>query len=382
MTQHRQSTAGELRHLVDSQADIVARIAANEPLEEILVTICDQLAGGWSRQPTFAAIMMAAADDDRSVFAGGTLRESWPEAHDQLFPPTLPTEPAGLVSASTIEWTGLDAVRAHTGCENVWYAPLVADAGALTSWLALAVPNGGDLHEVERTVLDRHAQLGSIAIERHRGELLLHRLIAEERQRLAGVLHDDPIQAMTAVSLRVQRLGRHVGPEAVGLVHELQRSVTTAIDRMRRLLIDLHPPTLDDEGLVSAIDVYLAEVLEPLDVECVLDDQVIDEPSIETASLAYRLAAEALWNTAKHADASRVVVTIRAESGAVDITVRDDGKGFDMQRQVRTRAGHMGLSACRELSSRASGTWRIDSSPGNGTTVTIHLPGELPVRTA
>ena len=144
---------------------------------------------------------------------------------------------------------------------------------------------------------------------------------------------------------------------------------------MRRLLIDLHPPTLDDEGLVSATDVYLVEVLEPLGITCELHDLVVDQPAIETASLAYRLISEALWNVGKHADATHVTVRIESIAGAVDATVIDDGVGFDSARYRRRRAGHMGISACRELADRASGSWTIESAPGRGTTVRIHLPG-------
>lgn len=385
VTETERLPLGELRQLIDSQAEIVDLIASNAPLEDILAAVTERVEQGWTSERAFAAIAMSAEDEGRSVFASPALTaavsvdaELEPSQLFPTFPIAVKAETESVVEGSELAWPVLEILKSKLLVSKAWLVPMLGSAAHGTSWLALYTPDRDPLSETERFLLHRYARLASIAIEQHHGELRLHRLIAEERQRLAGVLHDDPIQAMTAVSLRVQRLARHVNEDATELAVDLQKSVTTAIDRMRRLLIDLHPPTLDNEGLVSAIDVYLAEVLEPLDIECELVDDVQDEPSIETASLAYRLAVEALWNVAKHANASRVAVLIHARAGAVEIRIDDNGVGFDDELHRHSRAGHLGLSACRALSARASGSWTVESEPGQGTTVTIRLPGQLP----
>lgn len=374
---------GELRRLIDSQADIVELIATNAPLEQILGAVTECVETGWDSERTYAAIVLAGEDEGRSVFPGPALSATAAVRSAQLFPvfpPNIPKSIRPVIDGTALDWPDLGFVESELGVTNSWFVPMIGQLDSVPSWLALYADGKDELSAAAQSFLGQYARLALIAIEQHRGELRLHRLIAEERQRLAGVLHDDPIQAMTAVSLRVQRLARHVDDDATDLVVDLQKATTTAIERMRRLLIDLHPPTLDNDGLVSAIDVYLSEVLEPLDIECELIDDVVDEPSIETASLAYRLVAEALWNVAKHAKATHVTVSLHARAGAVEILVSDNGVGFDHDQQTRRRAGHMGLSACRALSARASGSWNVDSATDAGTTVTIRLPGQLPTR--
>lgn len=328
------ASSGKLPMLVDAQAEVVELIAGNATLE----TTLDAVVGACER--------------------------IWP----------------GSDAAVTLHPPERDAIRGSTeppGAASGVVIPIGSREGPTLGELVLHTREETPLPEGELAILNRLAQLARIALEQHRSELHLQRLIAEERRWIAGVLHDDPIQAMTAVNLRIQRLARHADPDLAPTIAELQTAVAEAIDRMRRLLVDLHPPTLDDEGLEAAIDGYFAEVLEPTGIECALDSRVEDEPSLETASLAYRLIAEALWNTAKHADASTVTVRIVAVAGGVDASIVDDGVGFDVTRPFHRRAGHMGISACRELAERASGSWTVESAPDVGTTVHIQLPGSI-----
>lgn len=375
-----------LRSLVDAQARIVELIASRSPVEETLFSIARELEAAWpgidvgflmsdeeSGHNTTTALDLAAplADALREVPAASLLDSV--DTDDPSAPTLLD------LTAATAWATDLREAMATASMEAAWLSLVTPVDDPTPSWMVIFVTGHNVLAEGERALIRRFAHLARLAIDQHRAELQLHRLIADERRRLAGVIHDDPIQALTAVGLRIQRLARHVEGDSATQVAELHVAVGTAIERMRRLLIDLHPPTLDDDGLVSAIDVYLGEVLEPLGIECSLDDTVDEEPAPETASLAYRLAAEALWNVAKHAEASRVDVRVRIEAGTVEIQVSDDGKGFDTTTVQRRRAGHMGISACRELASRASGSWTVQSAVGAGTTVTLWLPGAAPI---
>ena len=375
----------DLRLLVDSQAEIVELISTNASVEETMEALARQCDRTWPAMRTAVVVSQDHGDDSvitRESLEGALVRgldevsgatERWRDSETDL-------EPIHLRFGVTEKGKSVaDGMHPQSDVASATAVPIARSDGSILGSIVLMSPDEGPLEVAELALLQRYARLARLSLEQHLNELYLQRLIAEERQWVAGVLHDDPIQAMTAVSLRVQRLARSAGPELAEMVAELQSSVGEAVDRMRRLLIDLHPPTLDDEGLVSAIDLYLTEVLEVLDVRCVLEAEIEDEPAMETASLAYRLITEALWNVAKHAGASHVSVHIDARGGAVDAVVIDDGVGFDVARARRRRAGHMGISACRELADRASGSWIVESEPAGGTTVRIHLPGAAAV---
>lgn len=375
----------DLRTLVDAQATIVEHITSRAPLEDTLVAIAGELEAAWGESDV--GFLMTDAGEDQAVTSVLDLPTALADALQTVTTASLtetmnaddPFSPFMVVasekgSVSTPLARALSASDAGTA----WFLPVTPSDDATPCWMIVVVDDTSPLSLGERALLRRFAHLAHLAIDQHRAELQLQRLIADERRRLAGVIHDDPIQALTAVGLRIQRLARHVDGDVADQVAELHAAVGTAIERMRRLLIDLHPPTLDDDGLVSAIDVYLGEVLEPLGLTCSLVETVHEEPAPGTASLAYRLASEALWNVAKHAEAKRVEVAVVMDGGAVEISITDDGIGFDTAKARRRKAGHMGISACRELASRASGTWSVDSGP-TGTTVRIWLPGPAPL---
>ncbi len=375
-----------LRSLVDAQARIVELIASRSPVESTLFSIARELEA--ALPGVDVGFLMSDEESGHNTTTALELSTPLAKAIRALPIATLlesvdgvdPFAPAPLDLTSTI--AGLADLRkamSDASMAVAWLSLVTPVEDSTPSWLVLFVPGRSPLDDGERELVRRFAHLARLAIDQHRSELQLHRLIADERRRLAGVIHDDPIQALTAVGLHIQRLARHVDGDVATQVVELHGAVGTAIERMRRLLIDLHPPTLDDDGLVSAIDVYLGEVLEPLGIECSLDETVDEEPLLATASLAYRLAAEALWNVAKHAEASHVDVRVRIDSGTVEIQISDDGNGFDTTTVQRRRAGHMGISACRELATRASGRWTVESAVGSGTTVTLWLPGAKPI---
>ena len=379
-------THRDLRSLVDGQALIVECIALNAPLDQTLLMVANTIEAMWPHSK--AAFVMSIEETDSAATTAPTLttelRQALNAARSSVVLGQLdranPFSPV-LIGAKSGggSWPELAEALAQNGFGAAWLSLVTPLDDPTPSWMAVFVPRIEPLTPAERSLLSRFAHLSRVAIDQQRRELELHRLIADERQRIAGVIHDDPIQALTAVSLRIQRLSRYVEGNAAEQLADIHVAVGSAIERMRRLLVDLHPPTLDDEGLVSAIDQYLGEVVEPHGVTCTLRDSVDEEPAIGTASLAYRLAVEALWNVVKHAEATQVEVDVTIEAGTVQIRISDDGIGFDKSKAERRRAGHLGISASRELAARASGTWHVDTAPGEGTVVSLWLPGAAPI---
>jgi PAS domain S-box-containing protein len=201
----------------------------------------------------------------------------------------------------------------------------------------------------------------------------------EERYRIAADVHDDSVQAMTTVALRLSVIRAKL--EDQGLHEELDKledAVNRAVDRLRHLLFELHPRTLDVDGLVPAIREYVRRLTEeeggPANFR--ITARVTEEPSSAYRLIVYRIAQEALTNVRKHADARQVMVTIASQDGGILLRIEDDGKGV-VASDLQDRRGHLGLSAMRERAELAGGWWRIDPRDGGGTVVECFVPAEI-----
>jgi PAS domain S-box-containing protein len=207
---------------------------------------------------------------------------------------------------------------------------------------------------------------------------LLARLVKaqeEERQRVANDIHDDSIQIMTAVGLRLAVLrSQFEDPAAERTLTSAEETVALAIQRLRRLLFELHPMSLDSSGLAAAISDYACLMEEDGGPELLLDDRLDAEPPVESRTILYRIAQEALANVRKHARAAHVWVTLWPEGGGVRVKIRDDGIGFDLASRPNSGLGHVGMPSMRERAALAGGWMRIDSAPGAGTTVDYWIP--------
>jgi PAS domain S-box-containing protein len=228
--------------------------------------------------------------------------------------------------------------------------------------------------------------VGTVAdvTDQRRGEEERRRLLAElvraqeeERRRIAAEIHDDPVQAMTAVEMRLESLRRRVegGAERRAL-EQLTASVSAAIARLRRLLVDLRPTRLDREGLAPALRALLDRLRAETGVDANLEDRILHEIPPDTGTVLYRIAQEALTNVRKHAEALEARVTLAERDGGILLRVRDDGRGFDPERAAEEQPGHLGLVSMRERAELVGGKFRITSTPGAGTTVEAWVPGE------
>lgn len=199
-------------------------------------------------------------------------------------------------------------------------------------------------------------------------------VIAIERERIAGELHDDSVQAMTAVSLQLQRLlARCENDDDYQMVAETRRLADAAIERLRHMLFVLHPSSLEDDGLVATLAVYLESFVEPDGIQWQVNgDRGIAAP-LGASALAFRLARESISNAVRHASPSKINISVAETAHQLVVRVRDDGSGFDTHGQV-PRAGHFGLTHCRSLAETAGGTFEVTSRPGEGTTVSITVP--------
>lgn len=210
-----------------------------------------------------------------------------------------------------------------------------------------------------------------------RRTLLAHLVKAqeEERKRIASDVHDDSIQVMAAVGVRLGMLrSQMTDPEQVARITKLEEAVRLSIGRLRHLLFQLAPPALDREGVAAAIRSYLDEAFGEEGIDYHLESEIIAEPTREIRILVYRIAQEALSNVRKHAQARHVAVRLQDADGGLLVQIRDDGVGYFPADSEMPLPGHLGLVSMRERAEMLGGWFRIQGSPGAGTTVEFWVP--------
>jgi signal transduction histidine kinase len=232
---------------------------------------------------------------------------------------------------------------------------------------------------IERTeeLDERLAQLRGSDAERQR--LLSHLVSAQEdeRRRIAGDIHDDPLQLLVAVTMRLDLFRRELqDPAQVEHVSMLREWIRAAVATLRNLMFELRPPFLEEEGLAAAIEEYATQW--NLEQEVTIHDRFSEEPPHEQQLILYRIAQEAFANIRKHSRAANVVVTLEQEDGAFMVRLVDDGVGFSPGQVVGEKDGHVGLTSMRERAELAGGGCRIHSLPGGGgTSVEFWVPQSM-----
>jgi signal transduction histidine kinase len=152
---------------------------------------------------------------------------------------------------------------------------------------------------------------------------------------------------------------------------EMTPALAEAGHRLRRLIFDLRPDTLE-LGLGPALRFYFEQTATGVDPELVIDSQFSEELPGETRLMVYRACQEALNNVRKHARASRVTISAEEVEDGIDVQIYDDGVGFDVT--LVSSPGHLGLVAMKERIRIADGRFSITSKLGQGTTVKFWVP--------
>jgi signal transduction histidine kinase len=205
-----------------------------------------------------------------------------------------------------------------------------------------------------------------------RGRLIAETVAAQEREarRIGELLHDDAVQQLTALGLRLELEAQRSGQATLS---ELAVSCGSITSSLRRLLADLHSAVLESQGLGSAID-GAAETLRSRGVAVDVRPFVIRlGPEVER--LVYRLVQEALSNVLKHASATSVEVALTTAGDSLRCRVSDDGCGFEPDRlETAVKDGHLGLHIVRERVEFAGGRLLVESRPGHGTAFSFELP--------
>jgi signal transduction histidine kinase len=214
----------------------------------------------------------------------------------------------------------------------------------------------------------------SLRASQERYRSLSRRLLEQqehERAALARELHDQVGQSLVAVSMNLEAIKGELSPASSGRVPESMRAIKEMIEQVRTLAFDLRPSILDEFGLVEALRNLVTRYGERAGVRASFTATPTDaRASVEIATACFRIVQEALSNIARHARARHVEATLRAQDNALEITVRDDGVGFDVER-LHSGLGLVGMGERAEL---AGGRLDIESAPDAGTTLRARFP--------
>jgi PAS domain S-box-containing protein len=208
---------------------------------------------------------------------------------------------------------------------------------------------------------------------RERRRLVGHLVDAQEveRRRIAWDVHDESIQSMVAVGMRLQLLASRLPEPHASAVGGLDESVQAAIARLRGLVSRLRPPELDQRGLVEAVTGYVDEVAGRWGLAHTVRAELTAEPSPEAAITVYRICQEALSNVHKHARATRVDLALSTVDNGTLVRITDDGVGTPGDD---AGSGHFGLVEMHERAEAAHGWLSVTGVPGAGTVVEFWLP--------
>jgi signal transduction histidine kinase len=198
----------------------------------------------------------------------------------------------------------------------------------------------------------------------------------EERHRIAGDVHDDPLQKVVAAALRVDVLAKEpLSPHTLETVEALRDSLRLAIDSLRYLLFELRPPILKHDGLEAALRALVEHGEFTAKVEIM--SELATEPAYEARLAAFRIAQEALANARKHANADRIDVVLTERDDGLLTRISDDGIGFSGDVLGAELEGHIGLAEMRERAEMAGGWCLVQSLAQIGTRVEFWIPSEV-----
>lgn len=256
--------------------------------------------------------------------------------------------------------------------------PLAA-GGEPIGVLCLARPKGQPFGDEQRALARGVADQLSVAISNARlFEATQQTAALEERHRIARDLHDSVSQSLFSLTLHTRtaelalaRAGLDADSDLGRPLQQVSELTRGALAEMRALIFELRPGALAEEGLGAALSKHAAAVTarEGLDISVQASEERLPL-AVEQEEQLFRLAQEALHNVVKHAEAKHAWVELAATDDEVVLIVRDDGVGFD---PAEPHPGHFGLETMRERASQIGAELRLESEPGAGTKVRVHV---------
>ena len=282
----------------------------------------------------------------------------------------------GLAATSLIVYSGI----VYPGGGPVEWSIYLAIVVIQTAAVGFGVYGGERMMEVAR---ERRIALEQLEASRIENEWLQQQLVAQareagihdERERLAGEIHDTIAQGLTGVITQIEAANQTWDDEPAARTHLANAShiARDSLEDARRSVQALRPSPLEDQRLPEAIAGAAEKWSDLTGVPVVMHasgDPVQVPTEVEVTML--RAAQEGLANVGKHANASRVDMTLTFMDGAVALDVRDDGVGFDTTATRRRES--YGLTAMQQRVAALGGGFELESSPGEGCVLHVWVP--------
>ncbi|HLR65978.1 MAG TPA: PAS domain-containing protein [Virgibacillus sp.] len=189
----------------------------------------------------------------------------------------------------------------------------------------------------------------------------------EERKLLSRELHDSLGQNLYSHQITVNRLKAEMSHP---LLDQMEAETIEMMKEVRGMSWELRPSVLDDLGLIPAIRSYIQYFNDYYWISTEFDSSLTRRLSLEKETAIYRIIQEAMTNIRKHAKTNEICIAIRELDDGVCVMIKDEGKGFDMDRVVRS----VGLFSMEERARAVGGELSISSKPGSGTSIILDIP--------
>jgi signal transduction histidine kinase len=267
----------------------------------------------------------------------------------------------------------------HPSMSSFLGVPILSGRGDVAGAFYLTDKEGAaEFSDGDQELIETFAAHAALALENARLHERSRELsIVEERNRLARELHDAVTQKLFGLVLAAESgaaLLHHDVQQAgaqLQLVRELARE---AMEELRSVIVHLRPAALESQGLAVALGKHVDVLRRTHKREIELEISGDAPVAAAVEGDAFRIAQEALHNALRHARAARIEVALRTAPGRLELTVTDDGVGFDPDA-AGVRSHRLGLTTMAERARAAGGTLEIASAAGSGTTVRLEVPG-------
>ncbi|WP_432987329.1 GAF domain-containing protein [Dactylosporangium sp. CA-233914] len=368
----------ELREVSAAVLAVTAHLSVREVLQTI-VSAARRLLGA-----RYAALGIPDGNGSfREFLADGLTDEQWraigpiPRQHGLLG--VMLSDPHPVRSADIRTHPRFEGYpAAHPEMVDFLGMPIV-DGDEILGELFLADKEDGPFDADDEELLKLLAAHAAIAIVNarlyERGRELS---IVQERQRIARELHDAVTQKLFSLRLTAEAAAALVSRDpdrAAAELDTVRRLAAEATAELKSIVVGLRPVDLAGDGLAAALR-RQAELLDRVHAARVtFATDAVPRLAAAREEAAYRVAQEALHNALRHADAGHIAVELRRAGPGVVLTVADDGRGFDAGRVGGAHRRRLGLASMRERARAAGGRLLIRSRPGEGTTVTMEVPG-------
>jgi signal transduction histidine kinase len=240
--------------------------------------------------------------------------------------------------------------------------------------------------DAEHSLRKSEAHLRALLLNAHgmqrKLRQLSHQILVaqeEERKAISRELHDEIVQTLTGINVQLATLKIEAGTNGKDVeknISNTQRLVEKSVQIVHRFARDLRPTVLDDLGLIPALEAYMKAFAARTGLRMRFTAFAeVEHLSNDRRTVLYRVALAALANIAQHAEATASSVMIEEVPNGIQMTIADDGKSFDVEAVMNSRNNkRLGLIGMRERIEMISGTFRVSSSPGAGTTVVVQIP--------